>query len=224
MAEQDASRSRLVEEHTGRVVSRLQRDYLPTAERPRPTSAAAATMAALRNADPSRLGDDPGVWSLVWTDLPPILLGREDGPSDAEKAICAALVLYAIHQQGRLSPMDARRVSLGAAAGRLARREGADGGLDAAVVRRFTAVALARTSSQRLYHLRVFTKLLRSYEIPLDHALLARDLYQLAWPGNAPRVRTRWARDLYSRPGDEAEAAPADGSEPANDSSENGAA
>ncbi|CAG7574688.1 CRISPR system Cascade subunit CasB [Barrientosiimonas humi] len=225
MAEQDVGTARLVQQHTGQVVGQLQREYLPAAGRTRPTSAASATMAALRGADPARLGDDPGVWALVWTDLDPRLQGRTDGPSDAEQAICAGLVLYAIHQQGRLTPMDLRGVSLGAAAGRLARREGADGGLDPAVVRRFTAVALARTSSQRLYHLRVFIKLLRSYDIGLDHALLAADLFRMARPERATRVRTGWARDLYSRPGEADDgSAPADGAPPANDSSENGAA
>lgn len=166
---------------------------------------AAASLAQLRRCDPSEVGSDPRIWSLTVADLPDILTDLRAGrPTRVEQALHAAMVLYAIHQQGhRTDPAHRRAVRLGTAVGRLARSRGIDGSLDGSVVQRFHQVAIAHDRDARLHHLRGIVTLMRGETpvISLDYGLLAVDLARLDDPrSDHSFVLTRWGRDLHSTP------------------------
>lgn len=179
---------------TSKVVL-LQAGYL------RDDSAAAASLAKLRRAVGAQPGADPGIWSILFDGLPPSLAGRTDEPSRAERAIHAALTLYAIHQQSRQLPMHRDRRSLGLAAGDLARTRAADrlGGpdIDPGVLRRFQALGTASTLTETLYHARALITQLRSSDVSLDYGRLAVDLLRLQQPGAGDGIRLSWGRDFY---------------------------
>lgn len=190
------SRAEVVKDETRRRVTALQSAYL------RDDSDAVATLARLRRCAPDEPGADPTVWQVTIGGLPEALQGGKN-ISVAERAVHAALVLYATHQQSNSVPMHQAKVGLGLAVQRLASVRGHEGAPDQASVRRLHQVVLATDPSGRLYHLRGLITLLRSEStpIPLDYGQLAADLYRLFDPRqNSDSVVARWGRDLHTRP------------------------
>ncbi len=182
-------------------VSRLQEGAL--ADR----SEAVATLARLRRCDPAAVGTEPTVWAITLGDLPAELTeyssGRPNEPTAAERALHATLVLYAMHQQSQGQGVNLSGVSLGRAVGQLARARAGGDEPDSSVMNRFHQVALANDFEGRVYHLRGLVQLMRAENppIPLDHGLLAVDLWQLADKyQDSNKVLTRWGRDLHYRP------------------------
>lgn len=172
-------------------VHRLQGPYLSG------TPTAVRTLAVLRRqASASAL--DPEVWDEFFDRVPDQLIGRGDEPSDAERALQAALVLYAIHQQSRGTAMHQSGATLGQAVRRLS-----NGATEAATVRRFKALGSSSTWEEVLHHLRGLVTQLRGQGITLDYGLLARDLLFLQEPATAAGVRRRWGRDLHRAAPDE---------------------
>ena len=49
------------------------------------------------------------------------------------------------------------------------------------------------------YYLRTFIQLLRSAEIGLDYALLAKDLFLYQWQDQVSSVRLQWGQDFYRK-------------------------
>lgn len=189
----------VVARHVAEVIRRLQHQYLPTADRAVPTAHAAASLAALRSAKVADPADDVRTWQVTMNGIPESLLSDvHTGPTSAECAVHAALVLWARHQQSRSRPMHVPGVSLGRAVRDLSNRVGADGEIDPALLRRFHSVATATSQDQRLYHLRSLGSLFRAHEVPLDYARLAKDLYLLSVT-EPDSVLMRWGRDLYRR-------------------------
>lgn len=150
-----------------------------------------ATMAHLRRAIAMRAGTLPEVWSETIGIVPRKLQG-DDEPSAAEIAAHLAVTAFALHQQGKNSPMHKTGISLGAAAHRLA----VVTDREKAIRRRLQAVALAQSETALAYHLRSIVALLRSADVALDYGRLADDLYQLLEGRKADQVRLRWARDF----------------------------
>lgn len=161
-----------------------------------------ATLAALRRADPTEVLAEPTVWEITLGDLPVELRSRGEDPSYAERAIYAALVLYAIHQApgGRDMHISGRRGRLGSAVRELGFARSQDSTLDVAVQRRFHVMATAASFDQTIYHLRQLITQLKAADIPLDYASVADDLAQLQRPGGPERVRSRWGRQLHAVP------------------------
>lgn len=181
-------------------VKRLQREYARGGEQP--TSWGAATLSALRRADPALPGDDPAVWQITLDALPESLAGRGDEPSRAESAIHAALCLYATHQQSRIDGVHVDGRRLGQAVRALARARAVNEELDSSVVNRLHQLGTATTTRRRHTVLRSLLTLMRaerSSATALDYGLLARDLYSLENPQTAPGVRLVWGRDLRHR-------------------------
>jgi CRISPR system Cascade subunit CasB len=194
-----STRERLVEEVVARRVGSLQRAYLAD------EAEAVATLARLRRCAPDEPGAEPAVWQVTIGGLPEALAGRRDTISPAERAVHAALVLYATHQQSKTAPMNRGGFGLGRAVQELARARGHEGTPDDSSIRRLHQVALATDPSGRLYYLRGLIMLLRSESepIPLDYGRLAGDLYHLFNPkSDSSRVIASWGRDLHSRPRD----------------------
>lgn len=170
-------------------------------------SDAFATLARLRRCDPADVGAEPLVWAVTLAHLPDELTGyrsgRSDTPTPAERALHATLVLYAVHQQSRDEGVHRPGISLGYAAGQLARARAVDEDLDSATVSRLHQAALATDFEGHVHHLRGLIQLMRAEKrsIGLDYGLLAVDLWQLVDPyQDAREVLARWGRDLHARP------------------------
>lgn len=200
------SRGELLVDHVRTVVETIQRAYAHGPGR-QPSGPGAAQVAALRRADPTRVGDDPAAWGMVLEGFPAALQGRETDeglilPSREESAAHAAVCLYALHQQSHGDPVHRRGVRPGGAFAALARARG-DGELSASVVERIHAASSSTSLEARLHALRTLITLMRAEASPtitLDYGLLARDLAALDNPHLAARVRLTWGRDLHTRP------------------------
>lgn len=159
---------------------------------------AVRTLATLRQSL-SRGGiSDPGVWEVVFTDLPVELVGRGDDPSRAEQVLHACLTTFAIHQQGRAQRMHRSGQSLGRAVRDLAAATNEN-----ATLRRFKALGTTSTWAETLHHLRGLVRQMRGAGgtgISLDYGRLARDLYRLQRSRTATQVRLAWGRDFHRRP------------------------
>ena len=64
-------------------------------------SAARAEMAKLRRSIGKAPGSVPDIWKMTLEDLPEELLGKGYAPSRGEWAVYTAIVLFALHQQGK---------------------------------------------------------------------------------------------------------------------------
>lgn len=184
-----------VEAVIGRQLTRLQTEYVRPGSPP--TAWAAATMAALRRATPGQVDTDPATWEVVYSALPEQLIGRGEALSRAERAAHAALVLYAVHQSSQPRPLHQHGVRLGQALRRLPDATDEKSPL----LRRFNSLVSASTFEATMYHLRSLMTLLRRDGIPLDHALVCRDLFRLQDPKVAPAVRRQWGRDYFGSRG-----------------------
>jgi CRISPR system Cascade subunit CasB len=163
---------------------------------------ATATLARLRRCALDEPGADPSVWQVTLADLPDELRW-DNASSPGERAVHAALVLYAMHQQSNAVPVYRVGVGLGEAVRQLALARGRDGKPDQSTISRLHQVALAGDSAGQLYHLRGLIALLHSESPPiaLDHAQLAVDLWRLFDPfQDSNRVVAQWGRDLHNKP------------------------
>ncbi len=194
------SRGEMLKDEVGKRVWNLQRAFLAPTDSG--NAEAMATLARLRRCPPDAPGADPSVWAITLGGLPDELRGR-DLPSAAERAIHAALVLYATHQQSKDAPMHQSGIGLGRAVQMLAEARGREGMPDESSIRRLHQVVLANDPSGRLYHLRGLILLMRSEAKPiaLDYRILAADLWRLLDPKqDSDSVLMVWGRDLHNRP------------------------
>lgn len=158
----------------------------------RPT--ARAQLAQLRRGLGKSPGALPEIWQLTVGAVPESLRWERDEPTRAEQAAHAAMALYAVHQQSQTLPAHVPGISFGAATARL---RSADSTSDAAVTRRFMAVATAESLDEVLTHVRGLVTQLRGREIGFDYAAFADDLAALLSPTRKTNVRLRWGRDFY---------------------------
>lgn len=154
------------------------------------SAAAKQTLARLRRL-PADSPTAQGAWALTLGVVPEHLLGHGDDATAAERAVHAALVLFAVHAQSARGVVHVEGRRLGRAMVDL-------GVLDEPAVRaRFMTLGTAATWRQQIYHLRGLVSLMRGAGVALDYGLLAVDLYQLQSPQGRDAVRLRWGRDLY---------------------------
>lgn len=189
--------ARGVEHYVGARVAGLQNALLDRSHRSH--SATVATLARLRRTQPGDVSDSAS-WDVVFNGMSPELVGRGDNPSPAERAIHAALLLYAGHAQSADGPRHIRGRRLGHAIGDLARADSPEAYAEGAVARRFRAFASATTWVSAVRHLRGLISLMRSHGIGLDYGALAADLYRIQHPEGLRRVRLQWARDFHHIP------------------------
>jgi CRISPR system Cascade subunit CasB len=173
-------------------VSSLQEGYLAD------TPSSVAALARLRRALTADPGANPEVWAETLKGMPHRYIGRDVHATPHEHAAHAAFCLYALHQQGRGDRMHASGSGLGRVASRLARATGNE----AAVRRRFQALATATGLDETLNHARGLITQFRGENIPLDYGLLAVDLDRLQQPERADGVRLKWGRDYYFKADD----------------------
>ncbi|MBB2910399.1 CRISPR system Cascade subunit CasB [Streptosporangium becharense] len=194
----------LVGDAASAYITELQRGYHADA------SGAVAALAQLRRGAGKLPEDVPELWGMAGTErlyadgaLP------ETEAVRAEAALFLAVTLYALHQQSRPEQrMHRAGVDLGTAVRRLM----PGGAVDEPIRRRFVRAGTADTREALAYRLREIVSLLRRESIPLDYALLARQLYQAQLPEGLRQVRQSWGRSFHSyRPDDtEAETRPDD--------------
>ena len=100
-----------------------------------------ADLANLRRGIGKKPGELPQLWELLFRDFPEELMSQNGNPTWEEWAVCGALTLYAMHQQGNDQKMHMDGQRLGIAIGSLA-----DGDEDhlKPVQRRFNAFATAK--------------------------------------------------------------------------------
>ncbi|MSS46398.1 type I-E CRISPR-associated protein Cse2/CasB [Cutibacterium sp. WCA-380-WT-3A] len=178
------------------AISRLQHGYLTTPRDPW----AVRTLASLRRADESRPGADPSLWDVTLGRLPDELLGHGTSPATAaERAVHAAVVLYAVHQQSRAEPMHATGVGLGQAVRMLSVKRSDGTEWDPGTISRFQHMCRAQQWAIRVDNLRGLVTLMRSEAVPLDYGRLAADLWRLQV--SAPdQVLLKWGRQLHRIP------------------------
>jgi CRISPR system Cascade subunit CasB len=194
------TRAQLLKTDVDKRIWNLQSAFLAPGSRG--NAEATATLARLRRCALDEPGADPSVWQVTLADLPDELRW-DNAASPAERAVHAALVLYAAHQQSNAVAVYHSGVGLGAAVRQLARARGREGEIDQPSIGRLHQVALANDSAGQLYHLRGLVALFRSESPPiaLDHAQLAVDLWRLFDPfQDSNRVVAQWGRDLHSKP------------------------
>lgn len=184
----ESTRIATLESYVGRTATALQTGY--QADR----ADAVAKLARLRRAVPAGRQLSPDAWD-IFDGMPAQLLGEGDEPSKAEFAAVGSLALFAIHQQSRRDAgmhQRGRQHTLGRAVAQLSRAVDSQG-----VDRRFRALARSGDVVAALQHLRGLITQLRAERIPLDYGALARDLYNLQYPGSVHGVRMRWTRDFH---------------------------
>jgi CRISPR system Cascade subunit CasB len=172
-----------------------------------------ATLAAWRRG----LGKPPMAVPVLWPD---IIAVRDKVPARnewtarrVEETVHHILALYAFHQQSREQPMHDRS-PIGETAGRslgrscrnlrqaMEKRDRTPEG----VQRAFYAASTAESLDELIGHLRRLIPLLREYDIPIDYALLARDMTWWPDPERRAWARRRWGLDYLSARSDEDEA------------------
>jgi len=171
------------------TVIRLQSGYL----RDRPTSESRASLAKLRRGLGHEFGAIPEALALTVNPAvrDPTL---PDEPTADERAIHAALTLYALHQQSQSRRMHVPGVRFGQALGRVRYREGAE---NPGVVRRFQALGTATDLNEAVVHARALITLLRGAGEGFDYGRFAADLVRVQDPTRAGAVRLDWGRDFY---------------------------
>lgn len=172
------------------------------------TSGGVSDLARLRRGVGKEVGADLDLVGLALSlprpiDPPVELLDRDPGdtgePVPEERAVFAAVTLYALHQQSRReASMHREGHSLGHSV-RLLQYRVESGSLR----RRFGALGTAGTWDETVYHARSLVQQLRQHAIPLDYGRLARDLYELQ-TGRGDAVRLRWGRDFARRAAEDA--------------------
>lgn len=156
------------------------------------TGAGKGLMANLRHGIGKKPGELSELWGMIFDRIPDELTGRKEA-SDAEWAVYTALTLYALHQQGSDVNMNQKDISVGRAAANLVKNEDDT----KRVLNRLNLVATAVSPEDLAYHLRGLVQLLKSEDIPLDYARLAKELYQFHNNESASSIKLSWGRDFY---------------------------
>lgn len=170
---------------TATIIGRLQaQEELSTGK---------AALAALRHSIGKPLGEVPAVWSILFEDMPEKFLSCNGKETKAERAIYAALQLYAVQKQGRRGKENSDVAkNIGEALHKL--RLGTE---QKALDKRFNASLAAVSFEAFIYQLRQLMKLAKAKgALPLDFAALAHDLYYYQL-GYKDRICLRWAESYY---------------------------
>jgi CRISPR system Cascade subunit CasB len=165
---------------------------------------AVATLARLRRGAGKQPHQVPDMLGLV--DTGPLYDKAPDGPppgeeslTRAEDAVHVAMTLWALHQQSRSIGTHRRhRTDAPGGLGAAVRRLMAERDADDAVRKRFVRIGTASDLPVLAQRLREIVLLLRDEDIPLDYALLARQLYQWQWPQGPETVRRAWGRSFHA--------------------------
>ncbi|NLM17637.1 MAG: type I-E CRISPR-associated protein Cse2/CasB [Candidatus Riflebacteria bacterium] len=181
-----------------------------------------AVLARLRNSIGRDISQTSDVWPEVFANMPERFLSQDGNPTDEEKAIFAALQLYALHQQGRNEPVhecfksektnelsdkksseeqDERQLksgsgfNIGNSLSSLSKGEASE-----SIDKRFNAMITSATFEEMLVHLRHLISILKSKDKTqtVDYARLADDFFWFL-KNSKEQVRLRWGEGYYYR-------------------------
>lgn len=154
-----------------------------------------AQLAELRRGAGKKPGELPQLWGSFLCGIPQELIGRTAEPSAAEWSIYTTLTLYALHQQGNSDNVydSGREYSFGRAAGKLV---GSEDDVER-IRKRFASAALADDMCELSYHLRNIIALMKSENIKIDYADLAKDIFLFQNEDHINEIRLKWGRDFY---------------------------
>jgi CRISPR system Cascade subunit CasB len=153
-----------------------------------------ASLAKLRRGVGKPPGASPDVWELTLAELPEELAGYQGEPSRAEWAIHLALTLFALHQQGKNSSVNAEGVSFGQAVSRSA---GPDQKNESGIKSRFNATLTAQGIGELAHHVRGLIQLMKANEVRMDYPLFAKDIFEYQFKERQDKVRLRWGEAYY---------------------------
>ena len=147
-------------------------------------------LAVIRNSIGKSYEDAAAVWPILFPLIPEDLLGN-GRLNNAEKALLAALQLYAIGQQGSNKVLNDGSSSMGSSLRFI--RDDQSASLD----RRFNTMITAVSFDEFTYHLRQLFKLGKSKDaFSVNYPALAEDLFWYQ-NGRSRRISLKWARDYY---------------------------
>lgn len=152
----------------------------------------AGVISALRKR--STPGSNPDTWEAT-LGLPARLAGTGAAASRYELAAHTALTLWAAHQQSKSENMHNPKRRFGAAVKLLT---AAPGKSEQAVMRRFRALATARTVEGFMVHARGLVTQMRDAGISFDYVSLAVDISRLQTAAGRSQVALTWGRDLHA--------------------------
>ena len=155
-------------------------------------------LANIRRGVGKQPGELPELWGLIFNNLPEELFGT-GAASYSEWAIYTALTLYALHQQGydiEKECMHKEQISLGEAAANLVKSE--DDNSEKRIEKRLNLIVTATSQKDLAYYLRSVIQLLNAKSIPLDYALLAKQLYEMNFEEASQKIKINWGRKFYS--------------------------
>ncbi|MFE6849065.1 type I-E CRISPR-associated protein Cse2/CasB [Streptomyces sp. NPDC057686] len=179
-----------------RRIQSLQYDYRH--DRPQ----AVLALAQLRRGVGRLEADMPDLWGLVGMEQfhvaqPP---GADEAVAlRAERAVYAAMTLWALHQQSHRTK--GMHVPDGACLGTAVRRLMPGTVSDESIRKRLVRAGAATTFDALAQRLRELVVLLHAAEIPLDYGLLAEHLEQWQEPGGPSLVRQAWGRGFHAHRG-----------------------
>ncbi len=156
-----------------------------------------AMLAKMRRGIGKEPGELPELWDLIFKNLPEELFGT-GAASYSEWAIYTALTLYALHQQGHdveKECMHEKNISLGEAAANLVKAEGSDS--EERIEKRLNLIVTATSPRDLAYHLRSVIRLFSAKSIPLDYALLAKQIFKMNFEEDAQKIKMYWGRKFY---------------------------
>jgi len=151
-------------------------------------------LANLRRGFGKEPGELPELWGMIFDKMPDELMGRNEA-SNAEWAVYTALTLYALHSQSSEADMNAKDISVGAAAASLV---GSEDDVPR-ILGRLNTVVTSNSPDDLAYHLRGLVQLFKAEGIGLGYARLAKEFYLFADPERANSIKLRWGRDFYNR-------------------------
>lgn len=154
------------------------------------SSSAKAKLARLRNALYKPVGADPMLWDITAVNYEEV--PTYSSASCEEKAVHAAMCLYARHQQSKTELMHSEDRNFAQAVAYLAYKHGDESN---AVRRRFNALATSSSITELIRHASGLIDQLRNENISFDYISFAKNIYQYQLPGGPEQVRLAWARN-----------------------------
>lgn len=157
------------------------------------SSSGKAALAALRHSIGKPLGDAKDIWPLILENMPEGFLSHSGSETKEERAIYAALQLYAVQRQGNRGRVATETVqNIGEALQNIRKGVGQES-LD----RRFVATLSATSFTALVYQLRQLMKLAKAKgALPVNFAALAKDFYWYQM-GAREKICLRWAEAYY---------------------------
>ena len=157
------------------------------------SSSGKAALAALRHSIGKPLGAATDIWPLILENMPEEFLSHGGSETKEERAVYAALQLYAVQRQGTRGRAAAETVQNIGEALRKIRRGAGQESLD----RRFVATLSATSFTALVYQLRQLMKLAKARgALPVNFAALAKDFYWYQM-GAREKICLRWAEAYY---------------------------